>query len=164
MSAAKTRALQNRVVGSRPKVLAVASAGGHWQQLMRLRAAFDSCELLFVSTNSDNAADVPHDRLEIVTDSNRDHPFKLVRTAAEIFRCVWAERPDVVISTGAAPGLLAILFGRLLGARTLWIDSIANAEEVSLSGRIAVRLSHRSLTQWPHLATERGPEYRGAVL
>jgi UDP-N-acetylglucosamine:LPS N-acetylglucosamine transferase len=73
-------------------------------------------------------------------------------------------RPDVVISTGAAPGLFGILFGRLVGARTIWIDSIANAEKLSLSGRIASRIAHIALTQWPHLAATRRPSYRGSIL
>ena len=43
-------------------------------------------------------------------------------------------RPDVVITTGAAPGYFAVRIGKLLGARVVWVDSIANAEELSLSG------------------------------
>ena len=37
-------------------------------------------------------------------------------------------RPDVIVTTGAAPGYFALRFGKLLGARTIWIDSMANAE------------------------------------
>jgi hypothetical protein len=74
------------------------------------------------------------------------------------------ERPDVVISTGAAPGYIAIRLGRLLGARTMWIDSIANVEEMSLSGSKALRCAGLCLTQWEHLARPDGPHYKGAVL
>jgi hypothetical protein len=54
--------------------------------------------------------------------------------------------------------------GRLLGARTLFIDSIANAERLSLSGHLACRHANLMLTQWPHLASNEGPQYRGSVL
>ena len=47
------------------------------------------------------------------------------------FLVVLRERPDVVVSTGAAPGYFALRFGRLFGARTLWLESIANVEELS---------------------------------
>lgn len=149
--------------GSR-KILAVASAGGHWQQLMQLRDAFADQDTVFVSTHADNAQDVPHNKLRVVTDSNRHRPALLAKTTAEVLWCVLRERPDVVISTGAAPGLLAIVFGRVIGAKTVWVDSIANAEEVSLSGRLAVRVAGRSLTQWAHLAKPGGPEYQGSIL
>ena len=73
-------------------------------------------------------------------------------------------RPDVVLSTGAAPGFFAILFGKLLGARTIWVDSIANAEQLSLSGKKAGRFADLWLTQWPHLAQPGGPLYKGSVI
>jgi hypothetical protein len=76
---------------------------------------------------------------------------------------VLRERPDVVLSTGAAPGFFALLFGRLLGARTIWLDSIANIEELSMSGRMARRHADLWLTQWPHLARPDGPECAGRV-
>jgi hypothetical protein len=47
-------------------------------------------------------------------------------------------RPDVIVSTGAPCGYVAIRMGRLLGARTLFIDSIANAVQPSLSGQLGV--------------------------
>ena len=73
------------------------------------------------------------------------------------------ERPDVVVSTGAAPGYFGIRFGKLVGARTIWIDSIANAEELSLSGLKAGKHVDLWLTQWEHLAQQEGPHYHGNV-
>ena len=73
------------------------------------------------------------------------------------------ERPDAVVSTGAAPGCFAIIFGRLLGCRTVWLDSVANVEQMSMSGNMVRRYSQLWLTQWPHLAAEDGPEYAGKV-
>jgi hypothetical protein len=43
------------------------------------------------------------------------------------------------------------------------VDSIANAEELSLSGRKVRRFADLWLTQWPDLVREGGPEYAGAV-
>jgi UDP-N-acetylglucosamine:LPS N-acetylglucosamine transferase len=145
-------------------VLAIASGGGHWQQLLRLRPAFERERTVYVTTDAAYAKDVLGSELFVVTDANRNVPLKLVRSSVEVFWKVMRTRPDVVISTGAAPGLFGILFGRLVGARTIWIDSIANAEKLSLSGQIASRIAHIALTQWPHLAATRGPFYRGSIL
>ena len=78
-------------------------------------------------------------------------------------------RPDVVVTTGAAPGYFALRLGGLLGGRTIWVDSIANVEELSLSGQKAGQHCDLWLTQWEHLAkpvsTEgKGPEYKGSVV
>lgn len=73
-------------------------------------------------------------------------------------------RPDVIISTGAAVGLAAILWGKVIGAKTIWVDSIANAEELSGSGAKVGRFADVWLTQWEHLARPDGPQYWGSVL
>ena len=98
-------------------VLAVASGGGHWQQLMRLRPAFESERTIYVTTDAAYTKDVPGSELCVVTDANRDVPLKLLRLCGEVFMRVIRTRPDVVISTGAAPGLFGIVFGRIVGAR-----------------------------------------------
>ena len=85
-------------------------------------------------------------------------------TALSLLWVLIRERPDVVISTGAAPGYFGIFFGRLMGARTIWLDSVANAEVLSLAGRKAGRLADLWLTQWPHLAKEGGPTFHGSVI
>ena len=146
------------------RVLAIASGGGHWQQLLRLRPAFEKQRAIYVTTNPAYAVDVPGCDIFVVTDANRDKPLKLIRSAFEVLWRVVRVRPDLVISTGAAPGLFGIIFGRFVGARTIWIDSIANAETVSLSGRIALKFAHIVLTQWPHLARAGGPQHHGSIL
>ena len=49
-------------------------------------------------------------------------------------------------------------------ARTIWIVSIANAEELSFAGQMVGRYADLWFTQWPHLARPGGPRYKGAVL
>jgi len=145
------------------KILAVASAGGHWVQLLRLRPAFDGHRVEYVSTNAGYRVDVSCP-LHVVTDANIWQKGRLLRMFLEVAWVVARFRPDVVVTTGAAPGYAAIMFGRLAGAKTVWIDSIANSEELSNSGKQAHRWASAWVTQWAHLAKENGPEYWGAVL
>ena len=85
--------------------------------------------------------------------------------AVQLARILRKERPEVVVTTGAAPGLVALALSRwLCGSRTVWIDSIAAAERLSMSGRLARWVADAWLTQWQHLARPEGPHYWGAVL
>lgn len=88
----------------------------------------------------------------------------MFRSAFAIFRLLRRLRPDVVVSTGAAPGFFAIRLGKLFRIRTIWIDRIANVEVLSLSGQKAGRYADLWLTQWEHLARSEGPQYFGNVL
>lgn len=131
---------------------------------MLLRDALEDNDVRFATT--DPAVALVHgvDDAAILPDCNKDRPFRTLWSALVAFSLVVRTWPNVVISTGAAPGFLCMLFARLIGAKTLWIDSVANGERLSLSGRMAARIAHECLTQWEHLADEPAVKYRGAVL
>lgn len=148
----------------RIRVLAVASGGGHWVQLLRLRPAWEGCEVAYATVHPDSAAQVPGARFFSFRDASRKNKAGFAVVALQLFRAVTSFRPDVIVTTGSAPALLAIIFGRMIGARTLWVDSIANSEVMSSSGLRARKLAHQCLTQWPGLAADPVPEYWGAVL
>jgi UDP-N-acetylglucosamine:LPS N-acetylglucosamine transferase len=130
---------------------------------LRVLPAFEGAELVCASVHADCAEDVPGSRLHVVTDANQWERLRTLRLALEMLVIVLRERPQVVVSTGAAPGFFALLFGRLLGARTIWLDSLANVDRVSLSGRMVRPFAGLWLTQWPELARPEGPEYAGSV-
>lgn len=146
------------------KVLAVSSSGGHWVQLKRVLPAFEGHRVSIATIERDVRDQVECERFYVVNDASLWSKLALVRSALRMMWIVLRARPDVVVSTGAAPGFFGILFGKLFGARTIWIDSIANAEQLSLSGAKAGRFADLWLTQWPHLARDGGPHYRGSVL
>lgn len=145
------------------KVMAVASGGGHWVQLLRLRPALGDGPIEWVTTHVDYRKDV-QGNLHVVRDANLWDKPGLALLFLQVAWLVLRLRPKVVVTTGAAPGFAAVLFGRLLGAKTIWIDSIANAETLSGSGARVGRWAHVWLTQWEHLARPGGPEFWGAVL
>jgi len=149
---------------NRKKVLAVASGGGHWVQLLRLAPAFASFDVIFVGVSQAYRSEVAEHKFYSVTDATRWDKIALLKAAAQLAWIHWKEKPDVVVSTGAAPGYLAVRLGRLFGARTIWLDSIANVDCLSMSGELVGRYADLWLTQWPHLEREAGPYYRGAVL
>lgn len=149
----------------RRKVVAIASGGGHWVQMRRLIPAFEGCDVVFVSTYKDYAHDVQGFGFRTVKDVTRRKLWNLALTVPQFVAIMLSERPDVVITTGSMPGMVGLAVARFTTrARTMWIDSIANCEQLSSSGRQARRFAHHWLTQWEYLARPEGPEYWGSVL
>lgn len=148
------------------RVLIATSAGGHWVQMRRLLPAFEGCELVFAGTEAVLDADLAPARYYRVRNVSRSDPMGFLVSLREFTRVIRAERPDVVVTTGAAPGLMALVVAKvfLRRCRTVWIDSIANTRKLSLSGRLAWPVADAWLTQWEHLAVSGGPEHWGAVL
>jgi UDP-N-acetylglucosamine:LPS N-acetylglucosamine transferase len=146
------------------KVLAVASGGGHWVELQRLVPAFTGCDVVYVTTQLSYKPEVSASRFYVVKDASLWNKLGLIQMALMLAWIILKERPETVVSTGAAPGYIALYLGKLAGARTVWIDSIANVEVLSMSGRKIGKHVDLWLTQWPHLARPEGPHFCGAVL
>ncbi len=146
------------------RILAIASAGGHWQQLQMLREGYSGGDVLFATTLTGLPEEFDAHPYRIVPDCNRNEKLAILRCTLSLGRVLISHRPHVIISTGALPGVIALALGRLIGARTIWVDSVANAEEMSMSGRLAKRFAHLWMSQWEHVASEAGAEYAGAVL
>lgn len=145
-------------------VLAVASGGGHWEQLMLLRPTLARYDIRFATTEPAIALQHGISDVESLPDCNQNMPLRSILCAFAAFWIVLKHRPKVVLSTGAAPGFFCILAGRLIGARTLWIDSVANGEELSMCGKLSRTFAHECWTQWEHLAKDENPRFFGAVL
>lgn len=148
----------------RTRVLAIASGGGHWIQLLRLRPAFANCEMTFATVDPGSKVDVEGHRFFHIPDGNRDTKLALISMALKVFFIVLWVRPHAVVSTGAAPGYFACRFGRYIGARSLFIDSVANAQEMSLSAKLAMSHANKVFSQWPEVSEKTGAEYHGSVL
>ena len=194
------------------KVLAVASRGGHWVQLMRLVPAFEGCNVIYITTDAgiqlpgqknnplilrtrnpavrnlhscllgaQNALSglmpmaktktaashpgMPEQPLQyIVPDANRSTKGKMLLLLIHILTILYREKPSIVLSTGAASWLCAVVCGKLFGAKTVWVDSIANVDKISMSGRLARPFADLFLTQWEHLARDGKIAFKGNVL
>lgn len=146
------------------KILAIASGGGHWIQMLRLRPAFDGCSVTYSTVNPGSKHDVSGNDFYVVPDGNRDTKISLLMMAFRVLYIVLRVRPDVVISTGAAPGYFACRFVKLVGGKSLFIDSVANAEDMSLSAKLATSHASRVFSQWPSVAKKSDVECHGSVL
>lgn len=131
---------------------------------MRLSPAFADFEVIYVSRDPSSATDVQGHSYFTIPDASRHQRIAFLKVILSAFWLLIRIRPSIIVTTGAAPGLVTLILGKsLFGAKTIWIDSIANVERLSGSGKLAARFADTCLTQWPDLAAD-GVEYWGAVL
>lgn len=135
------------------KIMAVSSIGGHWVQLLRIIKPLEKdIDIVYVSTNVDCKTMVENSAFYTIKDFSRWNAYLLIPTIITAIKLIIRESPDVVISTGAAPGLICLFVAKLFGKKTIWIDSVANMHKLSLSGRLASKFVSRTYTQWEHLS------------
>ena len=148
----------------KPKLLAISSPGGHWIQLNRichqLEARYD---IVYAMPDALFKPD-KNNRIYSIMDVSADDKWRLLPCAWQIFNILRQERPQAILSTGAAPGAIAIWLGHWLKIQTIWVDSIANVKQISRAGRLAQRKADIFLTQWEALSDGQTIQYKGAVL
>jgi len=158
--------IQISITMTKQKICLAASAGGHMSQLLRICESWKGYETFCVTT-----VDVAREELRkyghvyFVGECNHKHPIRIVKVLLNCIRIISKEKFNVVISSGAAVGCLMSFLGKMKGAKVIWLDSIANVERLSLSGRLVRPIADLCLVQWPEL-TDRysGVEYVGTVI
>lgn len=154
-------------MSGKPKLLAISSPGGHWIQLTRLCKDLEDRYNIVYAMPGDlfgTASTLKGKKVYSVTDVSADDKWRLIPCALQVLYVLLRERPKAVLSTGAAPGAVAIWLGSLLGIRTIWVDSIANVKQISRAGRLAQKRADIFLTQWEHLSNGQNILFKGAVL
>lgn len=148
------------------KILMVASPGGHFVQLSLITEALSTyCNnFIIVGIYERKPTFIKGDTYFQVSDFNRDNPTVLFRSIRQAWLLLREHKPDLVITTGAAPGFVFTAISKLLGIKAVWVDSIANSRKLSLSGRFAKLLGVHVLTQWQNVARDFGVLYKGRVI
>jgi beta-1,4-N-acetylglucosaminyltransferase len=154
----------------RVRICFMASGGGHFQELCGLADLAERYDHILISTEVNKAlADTcPFRRVypihEVGQGLWKKSPVKIFSTFRQIFGILRRERPDLVISTGAGIAVPGFLAARLLGIRTIYIESYARVESLSLAGRVCYRVADRFLVQHACLASRlRGAVYAGTL-
>jgi len=149
------------------KILLISSSGGHLVQLSRLYENLSANDFALMSTAPKDQ--VPSEmralRYYNLPEANQKTPLQVFFLARELYKNLKIEVPDVVISTGAAPGAICIVIAKLrYKSQCIWVDSLANTQRMSLSGRLVRKFSDLWLSQWEDVAKAAGASYMGKVI
>ncbi|MDF1523279.1 MAG: PssD/Cps14F family polysaccharide biosynthesis glycosyltransferase [Trueperaceae bacterium] len=132
------------------KIALVGSSGGHLTHLLLMKPWWEKHDRFWVTF------DKPDARSALIGErtfwchhpTNRNLP-NLLRNTGLAWRVLQAERPDVIISTGAAVAVPFFALGRLLGALTVYVEVYDRIDSPTLTGRLVYPIAHRFVVQWP---------------
>jgi UDP-N-acetylglucosamine:LPS N-acetylglucosamine transferase len=130
------------------KVCLAASAGGHLTELLQLKEAWAGKPHYFVSDKRSNAIALGDRERVYFVKCPRRNPIWLLANFLQSLKVFLAEKPDVVISTGADTAIATCIIARLFGKKVVFIESFCRVKEPSLSGRIMYRAADLFLVQW----------------
>lgn len=115
----------------------VASSGGHLAQLHALGpwlAAHDRSWVTFDTAHARALLD--GERVTWAHHPTQRHLGNLLRNGALAVRWLAAERPEVVVSTGAGVGVPFLWAARAAGLKTVFVEVFDRTDRPSLTGRL----------------------------
>ncbi|MGX5654029.1 glycosyltransferase [Geodermatophilus nigrescens] len=139
------------------RVMLVASTGGHLTELRGLAPVIGAVDRTWVTFDSDQSrSELRGESVTLVPYVRPRDVLGTLRALGHIWRAVRRERPEVVVSTGAAVAVSAFLAARLFRVPCVYIESVARLEGPSLAGRLVAALRLADLyTQQPSWAGHR---------
>ena len=139
------------------RICLAASGGGHVRQLLDLQPVWSAGDHFFITEDTALGRSLSSDHRTYFVphfawgQAKLGAPFRMLGRAMTSFitsaKIMLREKPDVVISTGAGAVIFAVLWGRLIGARVIVVESFARFEKPSLFGRMAAPLAHDMVVQ-----------------
>ena len=131
------------------KIALVSSSGGHLLQLHQLKPWWEKHERLWVTFPTPDARSLlAGERVYEAhhpTTRNVKNLFRNLVLAARVLR---RERPDVVVSTGAAVAFPFFVVARVLRMKTVYLEVYDRIDLPTLTGRLCHPFSSLFLVQW----------------
>lgn len=132
------------------KICLTSSPGGHLAQLAQLEAWWREHDRFWMIPDRDDTRSyLPNERIIPPHYPTTRHVPNAIKNLALAHRTLRAERPDVVVTTGAGIAVPVFVAARLLGIATVYIEVFGRIDLPTMSGRLCHPLADLFLLQWP---------------
>jgi len=131
--------------------------------MRQLEEAFEHCDSFYLTYPSEREDGLPR----FYTVSNfAKKPWALPLVFFKMLQILIQERPVVVLSTGSEIAIPLFVLAKLLGIRTIYVESSARVVTPSLTGKLVYPLSDYFFVQWDVLRSCYGKKarYQGGLL
>jgi len=134
------------------KIAVACSPGGHMVQAKQLAGVYEKYNHFYFTFSGPVADKMKNTtRVRAIPNIVRRNPLSWIVGVVLSAHAVLMERPDVVISTGAGIVVFFCVFAKLLGAKLIFIESMARIERPTLTARFLYPFSDLFIVQWPNL-------------
>lgn len=137
------------------KICLACSLGGHLTEMMQLKSFYSQYKYYYVTEKNEISADVAtYESVYFVDLINRRmlfFPLLFVKNFYLSFKYLRQEKPDIIISTGALASFWTLFLGKLMGVKIIFVESFANIETPTLTGKLVYRFADLFIIQWKAL-------------
>lgn len=131
------------------KLCLVCYSGGHLYQLYLLREWWEKHPRYWVTFKTADALSLLQEEKVHWAYFPATRSIKnLIRNSYLALKVLLKERPDIIVSTGAAVSVPFFYLGKLLGCKLVFIEVYDRIETPTLTGRLVYPISDVFILQW----------------
>lgn len=134
------------------KVCLVGSSGGHLTHLYMLKPFWENKDRFWVTFDKEDARSLLEDETvyPCYYPTNRSLKALFINTKLAI-KVLKKEKPDLIVSSGAAVAVPFFYIGKLFGAKTIYIEVFDRIDHSTITGKMVYPVTDRFIVQWEEM-------------
>lgn len=140
------------------KVLFISSTGGHLSEMLKLKSMFKKYDSYIITEKDKSTVALTKKykgKVHFLIYGTKDHlltyPFKLLANCFKSLYFYMKIRPKYIITTGAHTAGPMCCIGKILGSKIIFIETFANIESKTATGRLIYHFADLFIVQWEEM-------------
>lgn len=134
------------------KVCLVGSSGGHLTHLYMLKPFWKDKEHFWVTFDKEDA--------RTLLDGEKVYPCyfptnrnikNLIRNTSVALKVLRKEKPDLIISSGAAVAVPFFWLGKIFGAKLIYIEVFDRIDKPTMTGKMVYPITDKFIVEWEEM-------------
>lgn len=131
------------------KICLVGSSGGHLSHLYMLKPFWSKKNRFWVTFDKEDAKSLLENEMVYPCYYPTNRSLKaLIKNTVIAFDVLRKEKPDLIISSGAAVAVPFCYIGKLLGAKLVYIEVFDRIDKPTMTGKIVYPIVDKFIVQW----------------
>lgn len=134
------------------KVCLVGSSGGHLTHLYMLKPFWQDKERFWVTFDKEDARSLLQGEkmYSCYFPTNRSLKALIINTCLAI-KVILKEKPDLIISSGAAVAVPFFYFGKLMGAKLIYVEVFDRIDKPTVTGKMVYPIVDKFVVEWEEM-------------
>jgi UDP-N-acetylglucosamine:LPS N-acetylglucosamine transferase len=131
------------------KIAIVGSSGGHLTHMYMLKDFWKKHDRFWVTFNKTDAQSLLKNERKYwcYYPTNRNF-FNLIRNTFLALKIIIKEKPDLIISSGAAVAMPFFLLGKIFRKKLVYVEVFDRIDKPTVSGKFCYKFADKFIVQW----------------
>lgn len=131
------------------KVCLVSSSGGHLTHLYMLKSFWEQQERFWVTFDKEDARSLLEGEQFYSCHFPTNRNIKnLIRNTFLAWKILRKEKPDLIVSSGAAVAVPFFYLGKLFGAKLVYVEVFDRIDKPTVTGKLVYPIADKFIVQW----------------